>query len=144
MFPTRRGDCRMTIESPPAESDFGCQLCPYRCPKRADLLYHQSMEHGQLVGQSFFIQNPRNSNVEWNKIAGKATEGGKFECPECGQVYAKSASLKTHLLSHTGELPYRCVHCGRHFSCESQRLAHIQQLHQTLRPSSSDDSGKTG
>ena len=53
----------------------------------------------------------------------------KYRCPECEQLYGSTAALKVHLKSHTGELAFRCHHCGRHFEREEERLAHIRQLH---------------
>lgn len=57
-----------------------------------------------------------------------ASDKDKFACCECGRLYTKSA-LKVHLVSHTDELPFRCVQCGRSFLREQDRTAHIQQLH---------------
>lgn len=53
----------------------------------------------------------------------------KYRCPECKQLYSSTSALKVHLKSHTGELAFRCHHCGRHFEREEERLAHIRQLH---------------
>ena len=46
----------------------------------------------------------------------------KYRCPECEQLYGSTAALKVHLKSHTGELAFRCHHCGRHFEREEERL----------------------
>ncbi len=79
--------------------------------------------------------------IFWNSThllirLGQADGAVKFVCAECGLTYAKAASLKAHLASHTAELAFRCAHCGRRFKLESQRLAHIRQLHQAARRSS--------
>jgi len=62
-------------------------------------------------------------NTSWTK------QQHLYRCPDCGQGYGTKFSLKAHLVSHTGELAFRCHHCGRHFEREEERLAHIRQLH---------------
>ncbi|KAG8945063.1 hypothetical protein FRC04_001224 [Tulasnella sp. 424] len=55
--------------------------------------------------------------------------GGKdkqsiFECPGCDLTFTRLSALKQHMLSHTGEKPHACDHCGRRFSLASNLRRH--------------------
>ncbi|KAG9051232.1 hypothetical protein FS837_010519 [Tulasnella sp. UAMH 9824] len=47
-----------------------------------------------------------------------------FECPGCDLTFTRLSALKQHMLSHTGEKPHACDHCGRRFSLASNLRRH--------------------
>merc|ERR1711988_83042 len=50
-------------------------------------------------------------------------------CPECDTVFKVPIGLKHHLLLHTGELPFLCLHCWRSFSSHIDLKLHIRREH---------------
>ncbi|KAG8889038.1 hypothetical protein FRB98_005935 [Tulasnella sp. 332] len=58
--------------------------------------------------------------------ASVAPDGGSkiFECPGCDLTFTRLSALKQHMLSHTGEKPHSCQHCGRRFSLASNLRRH--------------------
>lgn len=47
-----------------------------------------------------------------------------FDCPGCDLTFTRLSALKQHMLSHTGEKPHACDHCGRRFSLASNLRRH--------------------
>ena len=50
-------------------------------------------------------------------------------CPECDTAFKVPIGLKHHLLLHTGELPFLCLHCWRSFSSHIDLKLHIRKEH---------------
>ncbi|KAH7099151.1 hypothetical protein BKA62DRAFT_605379, partial [Auriculariales sp. MPI-PUGE-AT-0066] len=53
----------------------------------------------------------------------------KHICPTCGAGFSRPSELKTHSHKHTGERPFECTLCGRHFSTSSNLGRHMRSIH---------------
>ncbi|KAM3910055.1 gastrula zinc finger protein XlCGF66.1-like [Leptodactylus fuscus] len=95
----------------------------------------------------------------------RAHRGEKpFSCSECGKCFALRTTLCVHELSHaeekqfsylesgntdfvrhwsshTGEKPYSCSECGKHFTVKSSLVRH-QRIHTGAKPFSCPECGK--
>ena len=49
-------------------------------------------------------------------------------CPECDTAFKVPIGLKHHLLLHTGELPFLCLHCWRSFSSHIGKIFEVSNL----------------
>ncbi|XP_078127015.1 uncharacterized protein LOC144531017 [Sander vitreus] len=52
-----------------------------------------------------------------------------YVCPTCGKQFPTSASLRRHLIIHSGKKPYKCTLCGRGFTQIGNLKTH-QKVHE--------------
>ncbi len=90
----------------PSNGELMCDICDRQFSWRYELMFHtlchKTDEHG----------------VTKNKV-----------CPECSTAFKVPIGLKHHLLLHTGELPFLCLHCWRSFSSHIDLKLHIRKEH---------------
>ncbi|XP_041039676.1 ras-responsive element-binding protein 1 isoform X6 [Carcharodon carcharias] len=53
----------------------------------------------------------------------------KITCPYCPRLFPWASSLQRHMLTHTGERPYKCLTCERTFTLKHSLVRH-QRIHQ--------------
>ena len=63
-----------------------------------------------------------------------ATEGvgRRYQCPECGDLFSSSTSLRRHHLVHSGLQPWTCGHCAAKFSLKYNCSRHCRYKHPQL------------
>ncbi|XP_011315168.1 ras-responsive element-binding protein 1 [Fopius arisanus] len=50
-------------------------------------------------------------------------------CPYCERPFPWTSSLRRHILTHTGQKPYQCVHCSLLFTTKSNCDRHLLRKH---------------
>ncbi|KAI8366104.1 uncharacterized protein BYT42DRAFT_505363 [Radiomyces spectabilis] len=74
---------------------------------------------------SFPECSSRLSNVESKVVTATPR---RYKCTICVKRFTRPSSLATHMHSHTGEKPYKCMveNCGRRFSVVSNLRRHAK------------------
>ncbi|XP_077519891.1 zinc finger Y-chromosomal protein 2-like [Amblyomma americanum] len=82
-----------------------CTDCGQRFKRASDMTRHRQMRH---------------------------SSGGRFAslvCRFCGKRFYNLGLLNQHILTHTGEKPHACSHCGRRFATRSNKTRHERVVH---------------
>ena len=90
----------------PTNGELECQECNQTFGYRYEIMFHRLCHLTDEEGHAK------------NKI-----------CPECDTVFKVPIGLKHHLILHTGELPFLCLHCWRSFSAHIDLKLHIRREH---------------
>ena len=57
------------------------------------------------------------------------TEAEETLCQLCNKTFHSAAYMKTHLLTHTGEMPFQCPQCDQAFRYKETLNAHLRSTH---------------
>ncbi|KAJ3813226.1 hypothetical protein F5876DRAFT_23870, partial [Lentinula aff. lateritia] len=49
------------------------------------------------------------------------------KCPVCSATFTRPQHVVRHMRSHTGDRPYKCLHCGDQFSRSDLLSRHINK-----------------
>ena len=63
------------------------------------------------------------------KMSAYSTAPNKIPCPYCGRTFPWLSSLKRHILTHTGDKPYKCMECPLWFTTKSNCDRHLVRKH---------------
>ena len=90
----------------PSNGEIGCGQCDRKFGWRYEIMFH---------GLCHLTDDQGNAK---NKI-----------CPECDTPFKVPIGLKHHLINHTGETPFLCLHCWKSFSSHIDLKLHIKREH---------------
>ncbi|CAG0890928.1 unnamed protein product [Darwinula stevensoni] len=147
-------NCQMTIEADVEYAWSGrtwddarihfCSLCAFCSAKKTDVTRHIRTHTGERpyacdeCGRSFsrktHLNRHRTEQVAPLVWCGMTwSEFRLYFCGVCNYRSVSKRSVSKHVLTHTGERPYKCEECGRGFSDPSNLTRHCRTLHPKLR-----------
>ncbi|KAM8830246.1 uncharacterized protein zbtb48 isoform 2-T2 [Synchiropus picturatus] len=98
------------------ERPFKCEKCGKKYFRKENLLMHQM----------------RNCSMSQ-----------AFTCPKCSAEFEGKEQLRVHLVSHTGEMPYKCSSCSEQFMYKRNLTFHLTKIHGHPKPHACPECPKT-
>lgn len=103
----------------PSNGEIACGQCDRKFGWRYEIMFH---------GLCHLMDEQGNAK---NKI-----------CPECDTPFKVPIGLKHHLISHTGETPFLCLHCWKSWKSHIDLKLHIKKEHLMHLNSKVDKAGE--
>lgn len=93
---------------------FTCEVCDYTAKHSLDFALHSKIHTEKYYCLYCTYKSGKEKNIEKHM---RGHESGKVtnHCTICFGVFSEKIQAEEHKNFHSGELPYNCQMCGKHF-----------------------------
>ncbi|XP_078499111.1 zinc finger and BTB domain-containing protein 48 [Lissotriton helveticus] len=138
--------CAVDTSLVPGETHFNnkttpaCVECP-TCNKRFLSKYYLKVHNRKHTGEKPFECSKcgkryfRKDNLLEHEARNCVNKSDKaFTCTICQDTFKRRSELQIHVVSHTGEMPYKCSNCSQQFMKKKDHQSHMIKMHGAPKP----------
>lgn len=118
------------------EKPFPCSLCRSSFTQLPNLRIHlkniHQMKKKEVQKHVSIKEEPETTPVKKKQstvVKEEPIKSSEKVCPICGQPCRTKQHLKNHLVVHTDERPYKCIHCKKDYRNKDVAKIHVRAHH---------------
>lgn len=94
---------------------FTCEACDYTAKHSLDFALHSKMHVEKYYCQYCHYKTLKEKNIEKHMRSHGSGKMIDHHCNVCFGVFSEKVQAEEHKNFHSGEMPYNCEMCGKHF-----------------------------